>query len=172
MAYRQAIKVSQEPKQAKQEPQETLDQFHARLRTLAQTYEFTNIDFEVEQQIIIAGTSSRIRKRALRDRNYNLAAMLLDGRRDEQSAYQAKNIEAKEQQLEETHKITTPKSLKCRQCEGQYSHEASCPARGEQCRKCGKQNHFASVCCGKAQTSTTKPRKQVQKSCPSPWRKQ
>ena len=52
-------------REAKQEPSETLDQFHTRLRSLAQTCSFT--DAEVEQQIIMAGTSSRIRKKALRD---------------------------------------------------------------------------------------------------------
>jgi hypothetical protein len=54
-------------RQAKQEQQETLDQFHTRLRSLAQTCAFHDVDFEIEQQIITAGTSSRIRKRALRD---------------------------------------------------------------------------------------------------------
>ena len=50
---------------------------------MAQTCEFQDVDFEIEEQIIIGGSSSRIRKRALRDPTYNLAAMLLDGRRDE-----------------------------------------------------------------------------------------
>ena len=40
-------------REAKQEPSETLDQFHTRLRSLAQTCSFTDADFEVEQQIII-----------------------------------------------------------------------------------------------------------------------
>ena len=75
-----------------QEPRETLDQFHTRLRTLAQTCEFTSPDFEIEEQIIIGGASSKIRKRALRDPSFNLAAMLLEGRHDEQSAFQAKEI--------------------------------------------------------------------------------
>ena len=51
-------------RQAKQETHETLDQFHTRLRSLAQTCNFHDVDFEIEQQIITAGTSSRIRKRA------------------------------------------------------------------------------------------------------------
>ena len=41
--------------------------------------EFQDINFEIEEQIIIGGSSSRIRKRALGDPTYNLAAMLLDG---------------------------------------------------------------------------------------------
>ena len=48
-----------------------------------QTCSFTDVDFEIEQQIITAGTSSRIRKKALRDPTYDLKAILLDGRRDE-----------------------------------------------------------------------------------------
>ena len=81
-------------RKAVQEPRETLDQFHTRLRTLAQTCEFASLDFEIEEQIIIGGASSKIRKRALRDPSFNLAAMLLEGRRDEQSAFQAKDIES------------------------------------------------------------------------------
>eukprot|EP00112_Aurelia_sp_Birch-Aquarium-sp1_P017759 Seg4154.4 transcript_id=Seg4154.4/GoldUCD/mRNA.D3Y31 product="hypothetical protein" protein_id=Seg4154.4/GoldUCD/D3Y31 len=58
-------------RKATQESQETLDQFHTRLRSLAETCEFTNIEFETEEQIIIGGTSSKIRKNALRDPNYD-----------------------------------------------------------------------------------------------------
>ena len=54
-------------RQATQESHETLDQFHTRLRTMAETCEFTNIEFEVEEQIIIGGSSTKVRKRALRD---------------------------------------------------------------------------------------------------------
>jgi hypothetical protein len=51
-------------RQAHQEAHETPDQFHTRLRTLAQTCSFNDVDFEIEQQIITAGISSRIGKRA------------------------------------------------------------------------------------------------------------
>ena len=52
-------------RQTTQAASETLDQYHTRLRTIAQTCEFQDVDFEVEEQIIIGGSSSRIRKRAL-----------------------------------------------------------------------------------------------------------
>ena len=97
-------------RQAKQEPEETLDQFNTRLRSLAQTCAFHDVDFEIEQQIITAGTSSRIRKRALRDPSYDLKSILLDGRRAEQSEYQARDIESKEPSTDGRHKVhTTPK---------------------------------------------------------------
>ena len=66
-------------RQTTQAASETLDQYHTRLRTMAQTCEFRDSDFEIEEQVIIGGTSSRVRKQAPRDPTYNLAAMLLYG---------------------------------------------------------------------------------------------
>ena len=34
-------------------------------------------------------------------------------------------------------------------CGGTYPHKSPCPAKSKECRKCGKLNHFAKVCCGK-----------------------
>ena len=136
-------------RKAVQEPRETLDQFHTRLRTLAQTCEFASPDFEIEEQIIIGGASSKIRKRALRDPSFNLAAMLLEGRRDEQSAFQAKDIESTSPDsatstFDEIDALYRPTG--CRNCGGSFPHKGLCPAKGKQCRKCGKLNHFQSVC--------------------------
>ncbi|CAB4007251.1 Hypothetical predicted protein [Paramuricea clavata] len=51
------------------------------------------------------GNSSKIRKRALRDPTFDLKSMLLEGRRDEQSKYQAQQIESKEQTDGEANKL-------------------------------------------------------------------
>eukprot|EP00112_Aurelia_sp_Birch-Aquarium-sp1_P015232 Seg336.2 transcript_id=Seg336.2/GoldUCD/mRNA.D3Y31 product="hypothetical protein" protein_id=Seg336.2/GoldUCD/D3Y31 len=129
-----------------QESQETLDQFHTRLRSVAETCEFTDLEFEIEEQIIIGGTSSKIRKNALRDPSYDLKAMLLEGRRDEQSTFQAKEIEGKEEHFAEANKLKSTskqKSLKCHQCGEPFPHDKVCPAKGKDCLKCGKKNHFA-----------------------------
>ena len=138
-------------RQTTQAASETLDQYHTRLRTMAQMCDFQDVDFEVEEQIIIGGSSSRIRKRALRDPTYNLAAMLLDGRRDESSTYQARKIEEKEPLSTETNQFQQKKGhtgKSCRNCGGNYPHKGACPAKGKQCRKCLKNNHFAAVCRG------------------------
>ena len=37
----------------------------------------------------------------------------------------------------------------CRNCDGNYPHKGACPAKGKQCRKCLKNNHFAAVCRGR-----------------------
>ena len=58
-------------RQTAQEPKETLDQFHTRLRTLSETCEFADLEFEIEQQIIVGGTSTKIRERALRDPTFD-----------------------------------------------------------------------------------------------------
>ncbi len=102
-------------RQAKQEENETLDQFHTRLRTLAQTCSFSNVDFEIEQQIITAGTSTRIRKKALRDPTYDLKAILIDGRRAEQSSYQARDMESQDHGPNSVRKVNTS-SQTCRNC--------------------------------------------------------
>ena len=141
-----------------QEQHETLDQYVTRLRTLAQPCEFADQNFELEEQIIIGGTSSKIRKQALRDPKYDLKQMLLDGRRDEISKFQTKQIEAKDNTPEvQTNKI----EAKCSNCGGKFPHSSACPAKGKDCRNCGKMNHFAKFCRGrKSQASAQKPEKQ------------
>ena len=99
-----------------QEPNETLDQFHTRLRTLSETCEFA--DLEIEQQSIVGETSTKIRKRALRNPTFDLKSMLIEGRRDEQSI--AKKIESnKEPSDGETKKLEQPRAssgVTCRNC--------------------------------------------------------
>ena len=152
-------------RQTVQQPNETLDSFHTRLRRLAETCEFNDVEFEIEQQIIIGGTSSKIRKRALRDPQFALKDMLLGGRRDEQSTYQAKDIESKDVKDAEANKIATQQGQKteqqtCRNCGRKYPHDGRCPATGKICNKCGKPNHFANVCRSTAQKP---PRKHMSK---------
>lgn len=147
-------------RQTTQEPNETLDQFHTKLRTMAATCEFADEEFEVEEQIIIGGSSSKIRKRALRDPTFDLKAMLLEGRRDEQSTFQAKQIESKEPKEPVDgvcHKLEQKRSdntgVKCRNCGRAYPHAKACPAKGKTCNNCGKLNHFAAVCRGQKNKS-------------------
>jgi hypothetical protein len=92
-------------RQAKQESNETLDQFHTRLRVLAQTCSFNDADFEIEQQIIINGISSRIRKKALREPDYDLKQILLDDRLAEQSEFQARDIDSKDEKSDNIQQV-------------------------------------------------------------------
>ena len=76
-------------RETRQGNQESLDTFHTRLRQISSTCEFEDVDFEIEEHIIIGGRSSGIRRQALRDPSYTLKDMLIDGRWDETSSYQA-----------------------------------------------------------------------------------
>ena len=134
-------------REAKQNQDETLDQFHTRLRTLSQACEFTDVDFEIEQQFITGGISSKFRRKALRDPKYDLKQMILDGRRDEMSSFQSRDIDNTEQTSAYTHKFHTARGTKksCFHCGGDYHNKEKCPANGQKCHTCGKNNHFASV---------------------------
>lgn len=80
-------------RQAKQEPGEGIDSFYTRLRTLAGTCEFHDKDSEIAAQIIQGCTSSRIRRRALRD-NYTLDKLIEETRALELSEKRATEMEA------------------------------------------------------------------------------
>ena len=134
-------------RETRQGNQESLDTFHTRLRQISSTCEFEDVDFEIEEQIIIGGRSSRIRRRALRDPTYTLKDMLIDGRRDETSSYQARDIETTHVHTETTHRLQSKSDKKtCNNCGGEWPHKNQCPAQGKTCRKCNKPNHFQSVC--------------------------
>ena len=137
-------------RESKQGGNETLDCFHTRLKNMAKPCEFADETFEIEEQIIIGGRSSRIRKKALRDPAYSLKDMLIDGRRDETSSYQAKEIESKEEIAETAHRFDTKTNNRsqkqCGNCGGKFPHKGSCPAKGKTCRNCNISNHFAVVC--------------------------
>ena len=91
--------------------------------------------------------------------------MLIDGRRDEISRFQSKEIESQKIKplSAETKQVVAKQTHKCQNCGGaSYPQDTVCPAKGKECRKCGKPNHFAIVCCSSArsqQNSTTRYRR-------------
>ncbi len=98
----------------------------------------------------MAGTSLLIRKKAPRDPTYAPKDILVDGRGNEQSAFQAREIESKETNCDNINEVKHRQQ--CHSCGGSYPHEKGpCPAKGKDCCKCGKQNHFMKVCGGKQQ---------------------
>ena len=80
---------------ATQNPGELLDSYCTRLRRLAQTCEFANKDEEIKSHIVVSCSSSRLRRRALRE-DMNLKDLLAYGRGLEMSDKQAKGIEEHE----------------------------------------------------------------------------
>ena len=57
-------------------------------------------DFEIKMQLVCNGTSGRLRRKALRDPNYKLEDMLIDGRKTEVSFAQASGKEETFQALQ------------------------------------------------------------------------
>ncbi len=53
---------------------------------LAEWCEFNDVDFEIMLQIVVKGSSSRLRKLALRDPNYKMT-LLVTGRQLEMSTF-------------------------------------------------------------------------------------
>ena len=145
-------------RQAFQEPTETIDQYHTRLRGLAENCEFADADFEIIMQIVLHGTSSHLRKQALKNPSIKLSDLLLAGRQEEISRFQASHIESKTTEAPEDvnfvrkrdkHKAAFSRKTAqtCRNCGGEWPHaNAVCPAKGKSCRACGKSNHFANQC--------------------------
>ena len=143
-------------RQAKQVETETLDQYYTRLRSLSQNCDFHDPDFEIMVQIVLYGTSSRLRKQALRDPKISLETLLITGRQLERSHIQARHIEEKVhiveqdppviQALNDRRRTRTVANM-CRNCGGEWPHTNNpCPAKNKECRKCKKLNHFARVC--------------------------
>ena len=130
---------------------ESLDKCHTRLLSLAKTCEFKDPDYEIERQIIIAGTSSRIRNDVCKDPTYTLKHMLLDSRRSETSQFQASEINLQDAQTATAYHLTTqrtadkPKRQRCGNCGGQFTHKGIWPTLGKDCNKCGVLNHSPSV---------------------------
>ena len=136
-------------RQATQGKEESIDEFHTRLRGLAKHCEFADLDFEIKMQIVTNGTSSRLRKKAVQDPTYTLTNMLIDGRKYETSSAQTDGIEeqfkTKPKENINTTTMTSTKK-KCYYCGFDYPHEnRPCPAKNSVCNFCGVKGHFAKV---------------------------
>ena len=82
-------------RQATQQDDETIDEYHTRLRQLSKHCEFADVEFEIKMQIVCNGTSSRLGKKALKESDYSLKDMLIDGRKFETSIAHASDMEEK-----------------------------------------------------------------------------
>ena len=84
-------------RQARQNQGESLDSYHVRLRQLAKTCDFVDIDKEIKEHIILSCTSSTLRRRALQE-EYDLNKLLKVGRSLEISESQARHLEGRDLQ--------------------------------------------------------------------------
>lgn len=137
----------------KQDPGESLDSYVSKLRRKAKNCNFADIDKEIKSQIIQHTSSSRLRRRAIRE-SLDLPSIMKAGRAYEASERAAKLIEG--EKMEEVHKVTHKKKHKkpftqkkekyCYKCGESWPHKDNCKAASHSCKKCGKEGHFEKCC--------------------------
>ena len=166
---------------AKQQPDETIDAFHTRLRQLAATCAFdanvgdgdgkearakAAIEAEVRSQLISGCKSQSMRFRAW-EKKLTLEQILTQERASEISQVQAAKMndaqsvnamhsKSKQKHSRKTKSQSDKSAKKCWFCGDNYPHESTCPAKGKTCDFCGKPNHFASVCHAKSKSQKGK----------------
>ena len=151
-------------RQATPQTEETIDEFHTRLRTLAKHCRFHDDDFEIKMRIVCNGKSARLRRKALREPDCKLSDMLIDGRKAEMSSAQGSGMEESFQELH-VKEIRTENT--CYKCGFSYPHRSKpFPAKHDVCSSYGLTGHFAKLCRKKEQTAPRKPlqRKEPQTS--------
>ncbi len=84
-------------RQCTQQSDETLAQFCTRLRMLARTCDFHDVDREIKTQIITATCSTHLRRRTLQETSLTLTRLLEIRHTLEMSELQASGIESKEE---------------------------------------------------------------------------
>lgn len=127
-------------RKAVQHPSESLDTYCTRLRMLAKHCGFTDVDLEIKGQLIQSCTSSRLRRRALREPDMGLQDLLDYGRSMELSEQHATGMEQGAaasvnavQPKDQPNKAYKPTfankpNNQCRNCGRKYPHEGYCPA--------------------------------------------
>lgn len=159
-------------RQSKQQPEETIDQFYARLLKLSTHCEFTDVNKEIKSQIILATINTDLRKYALREsptleQLLNQAKILESTKRQLSIMEQPKEAASNDKIVAKTYPKQEYKRNKnqhgnnkkykenenekiktCLNCGNQWHKQGrkSCPAYGKTCNKCRKYGHFAKVC--------------------------
>ena len=154
----------------KQEPNETIDEFHTRLQMASKYYEFgENKEKEIKAQIELGTINKKLRRYSFRTPALTLTELLDYARTSHKTEKQARGIEANTQQsssnfeddvnkvqsrqsrypkLPGRQRATAQASKQCFRCGYARPHPmgSKCHAEGQQCSNCLKYNHFARVC--------------------------
>lgn len=160
-----------------QQPGESIDDFVADLRKLANTCQFDSLeDSLIRDRIVIGIRDEPTRRRLLQQKKLTLAEAVdmckaseatsrrlrsmtgvteVDALRTSTSAPSHTSGRRRRPASKTRDRARREKSCgrRCKYCDRQHeAQKESCPAYGQTCRKCGKANHFATVC--KAKTTT------------------
>ena len=153
-------------RQCRQNEGETIDGFYTRLRLLSTRCDFENEDREIKAQILQGCTSSRLRKRALRDEKLSLTQLLDTARLLELSDKQAQEMEGElcsatahmviSQNRRRSTSLSKMKSDKSHQQRGPQQHfnqgyasqylTVNSSQNSKMCNWCGGQQHPREKC--------------------------
>ncbi|KAB7494681.1 hypothetical protein Anas_04246 [Armadillidium nasatum] len=159
-------------RKAIQESNESTDSYVTRLKKLAASCDFNNIEDSIIDQVIAKCHSSSLRRKLLQEANITLDSLLNTARAMEAAEMQASKMEDKANnlnvakvknfQVREAYwkrndnanvsnqsTVYKSKKFKCFRC-GYKDHNAreidKCPAFDKICKKCRKKGHFQSQC--------------------------
>lgn len=134
-----------------QNDNESIAQYVARLRQQAQLCNFSKVSEDLRDQVLEKCRSTTLRLKLLEQgTNLTLEKVLEISRILEMSTHQAELMESNNKPLE-VNKLKVKHgqgSVQCYRC-GSSTHKAydkNCPAKGEECKKCGIMGHYAKQC--------------------------
>ena len=150
-----------------QEEGESIDSYTTSLRALAQTCNFATFTDELIRDRIVCGIRDNgVTKRLLQEPKLTLTRCLDICRATESALAQMKAMRGKEEvhvlkTREKPKRDTKPwdrsSHIECRFCGRRHEKSKDkCPAYGQQCKKCRKENHFAAKCKQKESSSWQK----------------
>nr|XP_054767488.1 uncharacterized protein K02A2.6-like [Lytechinus pictus] len=143
-----------------QNTDETVENYYVRLRSLASSCEFGTLTDElIRDRIVLGIRDDNTRKRLLQEPSLTLSGCLDICRAFESSKAQSKAMQEpvaayvvsqKPKYVKHSggkSKKSTPKLINCGFCGKQHEkNKLKCPAYGQKCKLCKKENHFAVKC--------------------------
>jgi hypothetical protein len=171
-------------RQTTQESGESIESFVTRLRTLAKSCSFENLEDAIRDQVVEKCSSGKLRRRLLREPELTLANCIKISKQFQASERQASQMEmltlssashnqdsasavdayslqstrSSSRDLGQPRGNTVGLTCFCCGLSGHKAKDPSCPANGKSCNKCGKPGHFGRVCKSSAKANTPQSR--------------
>ncbi len=167
--------------------EESISQYHVRLRTQANKCSFPDINDAIRSKILQTMKDGILRREAM-VKKYTLNELLMHAANKEDIDRQAKSIEQSSQATrQDVHRVYEKKRLygkrksnrrresrglaaeqqhtdrTCTSCGLMHGVSTQCPAKGKKCLNCSKTGHFARMCRG----PKTRPRQHPKQEWPS-----
>ncbi|XP_060076924.1 uncharacterized protein K02A2.6-like [Ylistrum balloti] len=147
-----------------QEQSENIDTYVSILRTLAKTCNYGALEDDlIRDRMVIGIRDNNTRKKLLQDAKLKLNTCIDVCRASEKTSKQLREITQEEVHVVRKHQTKgqrqneksfskSKSKIECKFCGRIHAHKKeACPAWGQTCHKCGRDNHFEIKCQGRAQ---------------------